>query len=204
MTVAGDTTVIDVGELTTTEVPLSVPNLTVAPVTKPVPVIVTLVPPTVLPDVVPRLLTVGTVAVYAKSSAVPTVELEPPVVVTWMFAVPTVTVAGVVMVIDVAELTVTLAPGTELAPTVTVAVDRKPVPVMVTLVPPVVAPVLGLSSDTVGAGAAYVTEPFVVDPVPVELVTTTAAAPAPWSPTSAPGPRCASCTPCAQWPRWCG
>ena len=68
VTVAGDTTVIDVGELTTTDVPLSVPNLTVAPVTKPVPVIVTLVPPTVLPDVVPRLLTVGTVAVYAKSS----------------------------------------------------------------------------------------------------------------------------------------
>ena len=64
VTVAGDTTVIDVGELTTTDVPLSVPNLTVAPVTKPVPVMVTVVPPTELPVVADSEVIVGTGAVY--------------------------------------------------------------------------------------------------------------------------------------------
>ena len=56
---AGDTAVIDVGELTTKLVALTDPNLTdVAPV-KPVPVIVTDVPPAVGPEFGLTLVTVG-------------------------------------------------------------------------------------------------------------------------------------------------
>src|SRR5579862_8717355 len=46
---AGDVTVIEVVEPTTTSVPWAAPNVTVSPVLKPVPVIVTFVPPTVGP-----------------------------------------------------------------------------------------------------------------------------------------------------------
>ena len=47
VTVAGDTAVIDVAELTTTPVAATPPKSTVAPVMKLVPVIVTVVPPPV-------------------------------------------------------------------------------------------------------------------------------------------------------------
>jgi hypothetical protein len=52
---------------------------------------------------------------------------------------------------EVAELTVTAVAVT--VPNITVAPDRKPVPVMVTEVPPVVGPEVGLMAVTVGATA---------------------------------------------------
>ena len=58
--------------------------------------------------------------------------------------------AGVVAVMDVALTTVT--PVAEVPPRVTVAPLRKPVPVMVTAVPPFAVPVPGEMEVTVGAG----------------------------------------------------
>jgi hypothetical protein len=54
-------------------------------------------------------------------------------------------------VIDVAETTVT--PDAGLAPKLTVSPPVKPVPVIVTALPPAVDPLFGLTLVTVGAGA---------------------------------------------------
>jgi hypothetical protein len=56
---AGEVAVIEVGELTVTNVDAVVPNLTVAPVTNPVPVMVTMVPPAVVPEAGLSDVTVG-------------------------------------------------------------------------------------------------------------------------------------------------
>ena len=77
--------------------------------------------------------------------------LEPPVVVTTTLAVPAVP-AGVVAVIDVALTTDTLVAA--VPPILTVAPEMKLVPVMVTLVPPAVVPLLGLMLVTVGGALA--------------------------------------------------
>jgi hypothetical protein len=58
--------------------------------------------------------------------------------------------AGVVAVIDV--LLTTFTPVAAVPPKLTVAPARKPVPVMVTAVPPVESPVFGEIEVTVGAG----------------------------------------------------
>ena len=58
--------------------------------------------------------------------------------------------AGVVAVIDVLLTTVT--PVAAVPPRLTVAPVRKPVPVIVTGVPPAVVPMLGEIDVTVGAG----------------------------------------------------
>ncbi len=83
-----------------------------------------------------------------KSSAV-VFALVPPAVVTSTSATPA-ALAGEVQVIDVAETTV--MPVAAVPPNVTVAPAMKPVPVMVTLVPPVVKPVVGARPVTVGTG----------------------------------------------------
>ena len=71
----------------------------------------------------------------------------PPAVVTVTLTVPADS-AGEVATIDVDELTVTAVAVT--VPNITVAPDTKPVPVMVTEVPPVVGPEVGLMAVTVG------------------------------------------------------
>ena len=58
--------------------------------------------------------------------------------------------AGVVAVIDVLPTTLTAVAA--VPPRLTVAPARKPVPAMVTEVPPAVVPVLGVIDATVGAG----------------------------------------------------
>ena len=63
VTVAGDGTVIWVGEFTTAPAAEVEPNLTVAPVTNPVPVMTTEVPPPVGPEVGLIEVTVGVTAV---------------------------------------------------------------------------------------------------------------------------------------------
>jgi hypothetical protein len=127
---------------TTTLEAAAVPKVTVAPVAKFVPVIVTEVPPAVVPLFGLTLVTVGG-ATYVK----PFVRLP-----LWPFTV-TVTVtwpapAGVVAVIVVLFMTVTLVAG--FPPKVTVAPAAKFVPVIVTDVPPAAGPVLGLTPVTVG------------------------------------------------------
>ena len=62
--------------------------------------------------------------------------------------------AGVVAVIDVLPTTFTLVAA--VPPRLTVAPARKPVPVMVTAVPPATGPAFGLIEATVGAGLLVV------------------------------------------------
>ena len=76
-------------------------------------------------------------------------ELCPSLLVTTTFTAPT-ACAGVVAVIDVALTTTT--PVAAVPPRFTVALGRKPVPVMVTGVPPAVVPEVGETLLTVGAG----------------------------------------------------
>jgi hypothetical protein len=80
-------------------------------------------------------------------------ELCPSLLVTTTFNAPT-ACAGVVAVIDVALTTTTPVAG--VPPRLTVALGRKPVPVMVTGVPPVVGPLVGKIVLTVGAGLTAV------------------------------------------------
>jgi hypothetical protein len=128
----------------TTFVAAPVPNVTVAPVTKFVPVIVTAVPPEVDPVFGDTLLTVG-IGIYVY----PFVRLPlcPPELVTVTVTAPALP-AGVVAVIVVPFTTVTFVAAT--VPNVTVAPATKFVPVIVTAVPPATGPLLGDTPLTVG------------------------------------------------------
>src|ERR1700678_1272801 len=138
---------------------------------KPEPLIVTVVPPA--PGPVPGLtaVTVGT-PVYVKSSEVEVAEV-PTVVVTVTATVPV--PAGVEAAIEVELATVTPVAGTE--PKSTIAPLMKPVPLMVTLVPPAAGPVPGLTAVTVGT-LVYVKSVEVTE-VPAVVVTVTATVPVP-------------------------
>jgi hypothetical protein len=150
VTVAGELAVICVGESTVTPVPAVAPKATVEPVTNPVPVIVTDVPPTVEPDVGVIDVIAGVTALYVKRSP-RTMADVPAVLVTRTSAMPVVTVAGDVAVIDVGEFTVT--PVAAFAPKATVEPVMNPVPVIVTDVPPTVDPEVGVIDVTVGVTA---------------------------------------------------
>jgi hypothetical protein len=120
------------------------PNVTVAPAAKFVPVIVTDVPPAVGPLFGDTLPTVGTTTYVNPFARLPpstpgfvTVTVTPP-------ALPT----GVVAVICVPLTTTTLVAA--LPPNATVAPAAKFVPVIVTDVPPAVVPVFGDTLVTVG------------------------------------------------------
>jgi hypothetical protein len=139
--------VIDVAEITVTDVPGTPPNETPVAPLKLVPVIVTLVPPVVDPLAGVRLVTVGAGTWNVNWSAVPGAD-APPAVVT-MTSTAAAACAGVVTVIDVAEITVTDVPGTP--PNATPVAPVKFVPVIVSLVPPAVDPLEGLIAVTVGA-----------------------------------------------------
>ena len=76
-------------------------------------------------------------------------ELCPSLLVTTTFTAPA-ACAGVVAVIDVALTTTTPVAG--VPPRLTVAPATKPVPVIVTGVPPAVGPLVGAIVLTVGAG----------------------------------------------------
>jgi len=142
---AGETAVIEVAEFTVTLVAAVDPNLTVSPEANPVPVIVTDVPPGVMPLVGLIAVTVGG-EMYVNWSAELVAELPPELAtVTSTVPVP----AGETAVIDVAELTVTLVAA--VAPNLTVLPEANPVPVIVTDVPPAVLPAVGLIAVTVGA-----------------------------------------------------
>jgi hypothetical protein len=80
-------------------------------------------------------------------------EFCPSLLVTTTFTAPT-GCAGVVAVIDVGLTTTTPVAGAP--PRLTVALGRKPVPVIVTGVPPVVGPLVGAIVLTVGAGLTAV------------------------------------------------
>ena len=142
---AGEVAVIDVAELTVKPVAGVAPNVTAVAPLKLVPVIVTDVPPVAGPEVGDIDVTVGT-ATYVNWSAAEVADVPPGVVtVTSTVPVP----AGDVAVIWVGELTVKPVAG--VAPKLTAVAAVKLVPVMVTLVPPVVGPAVGEIEATVGA-----------------------------------------------------
>jgi hypothetical protein len=135
----------------------------------PVPVMVTVVPPLVVPVSGLRVVTVGTGATYLKF--VPDVTV-PPGVVTLTVTVPA-TCGFVTALIVVALVTVKLV-GV-VVPNLTEEVNPDPLkfePVMVTLVPPLVVPVLGEMEEIVGAGGTNLYEPLAVA-VPPAVVTFT-------------------------------
>ncbi len=72
-----------------------------------------------------------------------------PAAVTVMLIVPVFVNGGEVAVIDVAELTVKLEAATP--PKATAVVPRKPVPVMLTVVPPATGPLPTLIEEMIGA-----------------------------------------------------
>ncbi len=129
---------------TTTFVADALPNVTVAPGAKFVPVIVTPVPPVVGPLFGLTLVTVGGMTYEKALARLPLC----PLTVTVTASAPALP-AG-----DVAVMLVLLTTTTFVAdalPNVTVAPGAKFVPVIVTEVPPVVGPLLGLTPLTIGA-----------------------------------------------------
>ena len=134
---AGVVAVICVPLTTTTFVATVPPNVTVAPATKFVPVIVTAVPPAWGPLFGATLLTVGD-AMYV--NALGRLPLCPPGLVTVTAVVPAL-LAGVVAVICVPLSTTTFVAAT--LPNATFAPAAKLAPVIVTAVPPVVGPLFG-------------------------------------------------------------
>jgi len=141
---AGVVAVMVVLFTTTTFVAAVPPNVTVAPVAKFVPAIVTAVPPEIDPVFGVTLVTVG-VPIYVK----PFVRLpfSPPGLVTVTVTAPAL-LAGVVAVIVVLLTTTTFVAAP--LPKVTVAPETKFVPVIVTAVPPLAGPLFGLTLVTVG------------------------------------------------------
>lgn len=143
----GVTTVHSVLDAQVTLFASAVPKRTVvapAPVAKPVPKIFTVVPPAAGPLVGVTLVTVG---MNLKWSLV-VVTLVATLVVTVTSTTPAVS-AGAFAVIVVDEVTVNddvLTP-----PKCTAVAPVKPVPVIVTEVPPVAGPLLGVTFVTVGA-----------------------------------------------------
>ena len=137
---------------TTTFVAAEVPNVTVAPARNCVPVIVTAVPPAELPvaGAINEVVGGGNWYVNPPESVVACVSAF----VTVTSAEPGVP-AGVTAVIEVALTKVTEVAATP--PTVTVAPEEKPVPVIVIVVPPAEGPSAGETPVAVGAGAASTT-----------------------------------------------
>jgi hypothetical protein len=130
---------IDVSLRTTYEAGLAVPKFT-APVggvpVNPVPVIVTVVPPEVGPDVGEMLVTAGAVwNVYWSVAGL--AELVPTGVVTVTSTGPS-ACAGVTVVIEVSLLTIKFEAF--VAPYLTLVAPVKPVPVTVTFWPPALVP----------------------------------------------------------------
>ena len=144
---AGLSAVIVVSLTTVTFVAAVVPKSTAVAPVKLVPVIVTRVPPAAGPLVGLRPVTTGAAAtVYVNSSAGETADV-PPGVVTVTFTTPV--PAGLSAVIEVSLTTVTFVAA--VVPKSTAVAPVKPVPVIVTRVPPAAGPVVGLKPVTVGA-----------------------------------------------------
>jgi hypothetical protein len=127
------------------------PNLTAVAPVRLVPVMVTLVPPDVGPDVGVTSVIVGEVALVNVNLSAELVALValPATTVTSTCPAP----AGDVTVICVSDVTLRLVPGAD--PKFTAVAPVKLLPLTVTLLPPATVPLVGLIPVTVGA-AVYV------------------------------------------------
>jgi hypothetical protein len=168
---AGVVAVIWVELATVIAVAAALPKVTVSPARKPVPVRVTAVPPDVGPLAGEMLLRVGGLT---KVKALLRLALWPLELVTVTFTAPA-EPAGVVAIIWV-ELATVIAVAAAL-PKVTVSPAAKPVPLIVTAVPPDVGPLAGEMLLRVG-GLTKVKAPLRLALRPLELVTVTLTAPA--------------------------
>src|SRR6185295_3449195 len=153
--------VMDVALTTLTPVAAVPPNVTVAPLTNALPLIVTDVPPAVGPELGETALTVGAFAGATYVNPLVSVPLCASGLTTVTFAAPAAW-AGVVAVIDVVLTTLTAVAAAP--PMLTVAPLTNPLPLIVIEVPPAVGPEVGEIALTVGAGATYV-NPLVRVPV---------------------------------------
>ena len=128
------------------------PKSTIVVPVKPVPEIVTAVPPAVGPELGLTPLTVGIGggggALYVNVSAA-LVALVPPPVVAVTSTLPELPAGDVANTVE-SSCTDTFVAGTP--PKSTIVVPVKPVPEIVTAVPPAVGPELGLTPLTVGTG----------------------------------------------------
>ena len=145
---AGDVAVIDTSELTWNAASVDPKSTAVAPV-KPVPVIVTCVPPAAGPTEGLTPVIAGADAYVNSSVELPVADV-PPGVVTVRLKVPGAADAGDLTVICVPESTVNDVAA--LDPNLTAVAPVKPVPVIVTEVPPASGPAVGLMPVTVGTG----------------------------------------------------
>src|SRR6202011_4007844 len=172
---AGEVAVIEVALFTVKLVAAVPPNSTAVAPVRFVPVIVTTVPPVVGPLVGLTAVTVGAPTTKVNLSAA-VLALVPPAVVTVTSTAPA-TSAGELAVIEVALFTVKLVAA--VPPNSTAVAPVRFVPVIVTTVPPVVGPLVGLTAVTVGAGVTNVNwSAAVLALVPPAVVTVTSTAPA--------------------------
>jgi hypothetical protein len=169
----GDVAVIWVSESTLKPAAGVVPKVTAVAPVKSVPVMTTDVPPAVGPEFGETELTVGS-AMNVNWSAGEIAEV-PPTVVTVTSTVPA-ELAGEVAVTSVSESTVKPAAG--VVPKVTAAASLKPVPEIVTEVPPAVGPEVGAIELTVGAATKVNWSLAPVGEVPLGVVTVTSTVPA--------------------------
>ena len=128
------------------------PNETVAPVWKPVPARVTDVSPAAGPVFGVTDVTVGATT-YAKH------ELHVPLCVSELVTTTFTAPASCDVVVPVIVVALIVETVRAEPPKDTVAPLRKPLPVMVTEVPPAAGPLVGATELTVGAGARYVKQP---------------------------------------------
>jgi len=146
---AGETAVILVSDTTVKLVAATVPKTTLVAPVKPVPVMVTVVPPDAGPEAGATPVTVGSGALQVKWSAAVS-ALVPTAVERTMLRMPA-ACAGETAVTLVSDTTVKLVAAT--VPKTTLVVPVKPAPVMVTVVPPDAGPEAGATPVTVGSGA---------------------------------------------------
>jgi hypothetical protein len=172
---AGEVAVHEVVDEQLTLVPAVPPKLAVVPpTTKPVPVMVTPVPPTSGPALGDIPLTNGLVTKVNLSA--PEVAEVPPAVATVTSTVPA-SSDGEVAVHEVVDEQLTLVPAV-LPKLAVVAPTTKPVPVMVTAVPPPSGPVLGEIPVMTGAPKMNLSAAEVADVPPPTVVTVRSTVPA--------------------------
>ena len=142
-----------VAEVTVTSVAAVAPKETLAPGTNEVPVTVTTVPPAIGPAPGLSPVTVGGPYANRSSGLVADGTATVSVAVTTTSTDPPVGFGGAVAVSVVSDVTVTSVAGAVPKATV-VDPTMKPVPVIVTAVPPATGPTSGLTAVTVGAVSA--------------------------------------------------